>query len=97
MLGAVAGVAYLGYSALQALRAPGAGLLDSVNPVSPDNVVYRAVSTAVEDITGDKGATLGTWIYDVSHPAYEPNAKPVPAPVPAPVKDGIFGWGWWGL
>lgn len=43
---------------------------EAVNPVSDQNIVYQGVS-AVVDVVDDgqrNGATLGTWLYDITHP-----------------------------
>lgn len=47
---------------------------ESVNPADSDNIVNRAVTGIGEAITGDKGFSLGSFIYDLTHPPYDPNA-----------------------
>lgn len=44
------------------------GALDGVvNPTSDNNLAYRLNSWWVQTVTGDENATLGTWLYDVTH------------------------------
>ena len=47
-----------------------AKVADKVNPVNPDNVFYEGVNAVGEAVTGSEkgGWSLGSWIYDVTHP-----------------------------
>lgn len=40
---------------------------DAINPVNPNNIFYGGVSAVGEVISGEKGWTLGGWIYEVTH------------------------------
>jgi hypothetical protein len=66
-------------------------VLNAVNPLNRDNVIARGVNDIGGAITNDENFTLGGWIYDVTHPTYDPNA-PTPK-APAPVEDQP----WWQL
>lgn len=40
---------------------------DAVKPTSDQNMIYQGVNKVGEKLTGDKGFSLGGWIYDVTH------------------------------
>lgn len=42
--------------------------LDWANPVSDKNLVYQGVSAVGQAATGSKDWSLGTWLYDITHP-----------------------------
>ena len=66
---AVGGVALvLIYLAQRQARQAAQAVGDAINPVSADNVFYQGASGVVGAVTGDKSATVGTWLYDVLHP-----------------------------
>ena len=44
-------------------------LSTTLNPVSPENAVYKNVNAAGAGITGDSGFDLGSWWYDLINPA----------------------------
>lgn len=51
--------------------------VDLVNPASQDNVVngmVNGVVDALDDGSSNGSASLGTWIYDLFHKEYDPNA-----------------------
>ncbi len=58
--GAVAAVAWV-------KRREIAAGLQKINPASDQNVIYSGISRAGEAVTGKKGWSLGTWLYDVTH------------------------------
>lgn len=64
---ALAALLALDYLKRRALN-PGAGLLDRVNPTSPDNFAHVAATELVQGITGDKNAAPGPTFYDWTHP-----------------------------
>lgn len=79
--------AYVGVAAVGVLvlwwigrkaAASGSVLLDEtvglVNPADSRNLVNRAVTTVGSAVSQDSNWTLGGWIYDLTHPAYDPNA-----------------------
>lgn len=47
---------------------------EAINPANNDNVISNAVNRAGEAVTGKKGFSLGSWLYDVFHDEYDPNA-----------------------
>lgn len=51
---------------------------EAVNPVSDKNIAYRTVNQVGTAITGDSEFSLGSWFYDLTHPAYDPNAPATP-------------------
>jgi len=57
------------------LKSAGAAAVDvagtvahAVNPLNPENVAASSVNAVGQTLSGDKGWTLGAWIYDVTHP-----------------------------
>jgi len=46
----------------------------AVNPLSDQNLAYRGVNAAGAAVSGDKSFSLGSWLYDVFHKDYDPNA-----------------------
>lgn len=69
MLGA--GIAALVWAAKKVATAGGDALdaaATGFNPASDQNYAYSGANAAVRAITGTD-ATLGTWIYDKTHPA----------------------------
>lgn len=41
----------------------------AINPADPKNLANEAVTSVGKKITGDSNWSLGTWFYDVTHPA----------------------------
>lgn len=41
---------------------------EKFNPVSDKNLAYISVNKVGADLTGDQYFTLGTWLYNVTHP-----------------------------
>jgi hypothetical protein len=70
VVGVAAVAAYLWYKR-EAIAATADELVtvigQSVDVTSDQNVAYRATSSVVQSVTGDDGATLGTWVYDLFH------------------------------
>lgn len=48
-------------------------IVDAVNPASTSNVIYTTMNKAFDG--GDRNFTVGGWIYDKTHPTYDPNAR----------------------
>lgn len=46
----------------------------AINPISAENIVYSGVNSVGRAITGDPHFTIGGLIYDIFHPARDPNA-----------------------
>jgi hypothetical protein len=44
----------------------------AINPTDRDNLAYRGVNAVGEAVSGERGWTLGGWLYDVTHGEYEP-------------------------
>lgn len=42
-------------------------LSKDLNPASDQNLIYRGVNSLGEQISGQKGWSLGGWLYDVTH------------------------------
>jgi|GEM_PF-5206616 len=38
---------------------------NAVNPLNPNNIIAGGVNTALQGMTGNQDATLGTWFYDL--------------------------------
>lgn len=38
-----------------------------INPAADTNIAYQAAGKITQTMTGDQDASLGTWIYDVTH------------------------------
>ncbi|MGH1374601.1 MAG: hypothetical protein ACRBBW_21370 [Cellvibrionaceae bacterium] len=56
----VAGVVYAGRKVESAK--------EKLNPNSPKNLVYSAVNSVGSTLTTDENFSLGSWIYDKTHP-----------------------------
>ena len=82
---AVVGVLVLWWLGRKA-AASGSALLDEtvglVNPADSRNIVNRTVNTVGGAIAQDSNWSLGGWIYDLTHPAYDPNAPARQEPAP---------------
>lgn len=48
-------------------------VVDAVNPASDQNLAYRGVNAVGGAVSGDKNWSLGSWLYDATHPTYDPN------------------------
>lgn len=55
-------------------KAAAADVLESINPASTENVVYRFVNHIGASVTGDPNWNLGVEIYDLLHGDDEPVA-----------------------
>jgi len=51
----------------------------AVNPTSDQNLAYKGVNSVGEALTGDDAFSLGSWLYDLTHPN---EGKDLTAPVP---------------
>lgn len=40
----------------------------ALNPVSDQNIFYRATNAVGGAVAGDESFSLGSWIYDLTHP-----------------------------
>lgn len=67
-------------AAADAASSAAAAVSNVANAVSPwnnENVIYQTANAPVRAITGDKNATLGTWIYDIFHSDQYDPTQPV--------------------
>lgn len=62
------GVALAGFLAYQIYTKGKTVVTETLNPASDKNVVNQGVNSAVQAVTGDENATLGTKIYDWLNP-----------------------------
>lgn len=50
---------------------------EDLNPASDKNIAYSGVNSLGAVLSGDSSFSLGSWIYDVTHPsASKPGAAP---------------------
>lgn len=75
------GVGDLGQAAGQVVGSAAA----AVNPTSTDNVIYRTVNGVGQGITGRDSFSLGSWLYDMTHPE-DPGPVVLQLPPAAPVR-----------
>jgi hypothetical protein len=40
---------------------------DAIDPTNPNNIFHSGVNAVGENISGQKGWSLGGWIYDITH------------------------------
>lgn len=65
---AVLGV-IVAYEILKRDALKGAATIGSaINPVSQGNIFNQGVNSVGAAVTGDKSFSLGSWLYDVTHP-----------------------------
>lgn len=64
---ALAGVGVVGL-VLWRLWASREAIGAAVNPASDKNIVYQGVNGIGASVSGDKDWSLGTWLYDITHP-----------------------------
>ncbi len=69
----VVAVVYLTRSAGAAVSDAAAAVADKVNPYSSNNFLYdNVIGGFGRTLSGDEGWSLGTWIYDLTHPVTTP-------------------------
>lgn len=80
IVGGVAVIAYVAYKAVPKVAAAVGDAAQAVNPLNRDNVIAGSVNKVGGIIAGDESGawTLGGWIYDLTHKAYDPNANTAP-------------------
>lgn len=68
------GIAAVGALALYFLYRKGAALVtETLNPASDKNIVYDGIVGGIgRSVSGDSSWSLGTWIYDATHPQEKP-------------------------
>lgn len=66
----------------------------AVNPTSDQNLAYRGVNAVGAAVSGDPSWSLGSWLYDVFNPPYDPNAGEKYAPRKLTVRKeaSVFDW-----
>ena len=67
-----------------------ATVAEGVNPLNPDNVFARASNGVAQIVTGDKGTSLGSALYDWLNPGAQKTVDDLLAPSPMP-KRGPYG------
>lgn len=73
--GLALGVVVLGVLAAKTAAAGIKAAAPKIDPTSDQNLVYDNVIGGVgRAVSGDQSWSLGGWLYDVTHPAYDPNA-----------------------
>lgn len=83
---ALAGVAVVGLLGawVYANREAIGKAVQTVNPASDKNIIYQGVNSVTRAATGGKGASFGSWLYDLMNPN-----QPDPT---APAKVGPDAW-----
>ena len=73
---AVAAVAlyFIGRGVAGALPGAAATVGNAINPVNPDNIFAGGVNAVGGALSGSSDWSLGSWLYDVTHDDYDPNA-----------------------
>lgn len=41
---------------------------NAINPLSDQNLAYKGANAVVQSLSGNSTASLGTWLYDITHP-----------------------------
>lgn len=62
----VAGTLYFLFG--KQIKDAAAAAANAVNPTSDKNLAYRGVNAVGEVLSGDESFSLGSWLYDVTHP-----------------------------
>lgn len=89
----VAGVAVVAYLLWRAKGAIGEAISTTLNPASDQNAAYKGVNAIGSTLTGDQDFSLGSYLYDLTHSDYDPNATASSSGgLWASVKD-VFGFG----
>lgn len=67
---------------------------DALNPTSDKNLYYRGANAAGAAISGDQSWTVGSWLYDVFNPPYDPNAgaKYEPRKLTVRKESSLYDW-----
>lgn len=60
--------AYLVVKAKRAISDTAAAVVPYIDPTDANNVAYHTVNAVGGTLTGQKDFSLGSWIYDVTHP-----------------------------
>jgi hypothetical protein len=82
---AVIGIAALYFLGKKLISAAGSGVAavgTALNPTSDQNLAYKGVNAVGAAVSGDQSWSLGGFIYDLVHPAYDPNAAGVDTNTP---------------
>lgn len=61
-------VVYLAYKSKDQAAAAVKAAAQSVDPTSTENLVYKGVNHVGAAVSGDQSFSLGSWLYDVTHP-----------------------------
>lgn len=73
---AVAAVAlyFIGRKVAGAIPGAASAVGQAINPVNPDNIFAGSVNAVGGALSGQDDWSLGSWVYDVTHEEYDPNA-----------------------
>ena len=52
----------------------GTAFFDAINPVNPENVISQGFNEVVQVVSGQPGTSLGSIIFDLFNPDFDPNA-----------------------
>ena len=94
---AVAAVAlyFIGRKVAGAVADNAANIGAAVNPVSDRNIFYRGTNAVGGALSGSSDWSLGSWIYDVTHPNdYDPNADTKTTLANNYTLGGVIDWIW---
>ena len=94
---AVAAVAlyFIGRKVAGALPGAAATVGNAINPVNPDNIFAGGVNAVGGALSGSSDWSLGSWIYDVTHPNdYDPNADTKTTLANNYTLGGVIDWIW---
>ena len=63
----------------------------AINPASDQNMAYRGVNSVGAVLTGDPSWSLGSWLYDLFNPPYDPNASYAPRKLRVGAESQVWG------
>ncbi|HEX5129607.1 MAG TPA: hypothetical protein VFV90_07670 [Usitatibacter sp.] len=90
-IGAVLGLAFVGYLVVRRTGQAIANNVELVTPTSDKNLVYQGANAVGQSITGDSSFTVGGWLYDLTHPDINAQVQALKAGAP-PVSDQTIGY-----
>ena len=73
----VAGVAFALLLVTRKAGQASEAVVDAITPTNQDNIFARgvdAIGDAIDDGDNDDSFALGSWIFDIFHPEFDPNA-----------------------
>lgn len=93
-IGILAGGALLYFVANRIIERVAPKVGEALNPTSDQNLAYRSVNGVGSALSGDPSWSLGSWLYDVFNPPYDPNAgaKYEPRKLSVRKEAGAYNW-----